>query len=111
MLTLALLIAAPLPQTVVACDMQQEEGAPARTQQDEGSDAGHDCCDGDKADEPAPDGNCDDTSHCSACFAGASAVLTSQTSNVTPTSHFVFTAFTAPSIPGHDLPPYRPPIA
>lgn len=110
-LVLALLVAAPVSPGVFACDMQQEQGAPAEQVQDAAPASAHDCCPGEPASVDEQDENCDSDAHCSACFAGASVVASAPLAFIAIAPSAIFISLAISSPPSHHLPPYRPPIS
>ncbi|MEE4217997.1 MAG: hypothetical protein V2I48_10340 [Xanthomonadales bacterium] len=110
-LVLVLLVAAPVPPAVAACEMPQEQGAPAEPGQDARPASEHDCCPGAPKPADEPDEHCDSSAHCSACFAGASVVPSAPLTVIAFPLSTEFDSLAISSPPSHDLPPYRPPIS
>ena len=110
-LMLALLIAVPLPQSALACEMQQEQEMPASPVDPDASGQEHDCCPPEPAEADKESGSCDGSDHCGACLAGASAVPPAPGSVSNRRIQAVLADIKRPLIPVIDRSFYRPPIA
>ena len=110
-LILALLIAAPLPQTAIACMAEQGKEMPAPAVDSDSMDHEHDCCPSAPETTEEDGAPCEGADHCGACLAGASALPPALSSLSNLPNRAALADITPPLIPLIGRVFYRPPIA